>query len=263
MAITEAELSPKHRCNLHSIAISLLILIGRCTGISTLVEYAEKVIQARMEEATYLLPPLLDNEKSAPSTLNTNLPHLMVDKLAIAECLQQAGLEHSRVQTGTPYSLHQTDMSAHRHSWVDTSSAARNSIVDANYNDIESVSSSPGVQKRSLASEFNFESMKRVLAEPTEASKREAREKQAAIGRTFRETAFEDLVRRTEPKHDVIQDKLNEIFNSLSTERQIGSCAGQLAKLEASAVDGGGAGGGKLNQQRAVYENNFPELFFY
>ncbi|EDS26212.1 conserved hypothetical protein [Culex quinquefasciatus] len=262
VAITEAELSPKHRCNLHSIAISLLILIGRCTGISTLVEYAEKVIQARMEEATYLLPPLLDNEKSAPSTLNTNLPHLMVDKLAIAECLQQAGLEHSRVQTGTPYSLHQTDMSAHRHSWVDTSSAARNSIVDANYNDIESVSSSPGVQKRSLASEFNFESMKRVLAEPTEASKREAREKQAAIGRTFRETAFEDLVRRTEPKHDVIQDKLNEIFNSLSTERQIGSCAGQLAKLEASAVDGGGAGG-KLNQQRAVYENNFPELFFY
>uniref|UniRef100_A0A8D8N4U0 Protein EFR3 homolog cmp44E n=3 Tax=Culex pipiens TaxID=7175 RepID=A0A8D8N4U0_CULPI len=263
VAITEAELSPKHRCNLHSIAISLLILIGRCTGISTLVEYAEKVIQARMEEATYLLPPLLDNEKSAPNTLNTNLPHLMVDKLAIAECLQQAGLEHSRVQTGTPYSLHQTDMSAHRHSWVDTSSAARNSIVDANYNDIESVSSSPGVQKRSLASEFNFESMKRVLAEPTEASKREAREKQAAIGRTFRETAFEDLVRRTEPKHDVIQDKLNEIFNSLSTERQIGSCAGQLAKLEASAVDGGGAGGGKLNQQRAVYENNFPELFFY
>ncbi|XP_039448303.1 protein EFR3 homolog cmp44E isoform X1 [Culex pipiens pallens] len=263
VAITEAELSPKHRCNLHSIAISLLILIGRCTGISTLVEYAEKIIQARMEEATYLLPPLLDNEKSAPNTLNTNLPHLMVDKLAIAECIQQAGLEHSRVQTGTPYSLHQTDMSAHRHSWVDTSSAARNSIVDANYNDIESVSSSPGVQKRSLASEFNFESMKRVLAEPTEASKREAREKQAAIGRTFRETAFEDLVRRTEPKHDVIQDKLNEIFNSLSTERQIGSCAGQLAKLEASAVDGGGAGGGKLNQQRAVYENNFPELFFY
>ncbi|KAL1373944.1 hypothetical protein pipiens_001679 [Culex pipiens pipiens] len=263
VAITEAELSPKHRCNLHSIAISLLILIGRCTGISTLVEYAEKIIQARMEEATYLLPPLLDNEKSAPNTLNTNLPHLMVDKLAIAECIQQAGLEHSRVQTGTPYSLHQTDMSAHRHSWVDTSSAARNSIVDANYNDIESVSSSPGVQKRSLASEFNFESMKRVLAEPTEASKREAREKQAAIGRTFRETAFEDLVRRTEPKHDVIQDKLNEIFNSLSTERQIGSCAGQLAKLEASAVDGGGAGGVKLNQQRAVYENNFPELFFY
>lgn len=256
VAITEAELSPKHRCNLHSIAISLLILIGRCTGIATLVEYAEKVIQARMEDATYLLPPLMDNDKPAPSTLNTNLPHLMIDKLAVVECLQQAGLEHSRVQTGSPYSLNMTDMSAHRHSWVDTS-AARNSIIDANYNDIESISSSPGVQKRSLALEYNFESMKRVLAEPTEASKREAREKQAAIGRTFRETAFEDLVRRTEPKHDVIQDKLNEIFNSLSAERQI-NCGNQLMMSSSAAADTG-----KLNQQRPIYENNFPELFFY
>ncbi|XP_055533005.1 protein EFR3 homolog cmp44E isoform X2 [Wyeomyia smithii] len=256
VALTEVELSPKHRCNLHSIAISLLILTGRCTGTSTIVEYADKVIQARMEEATYLLPPLMDNDKPAPSTLNTSLPHLMIDKLAIAECLQQAGLEHNRVQTGTPYSLHQSDMSAHRHSWVDTS-APRNSIVD-NYNDIESISSSPGVQKRSLASDYNFESMKRVLAEPTEAAKREAQERQVAIGRTFREMAFEDLIRRTEPQHEVIQNRLNEIFNSLAAERQI-SCGNQLMLNSAtSAVDGA-----KVSQQRVIYENNFPELFFY
>lgn len=122
MAVTEVELSPKHRCNLHSIAISLLILLGRCTGVGPLVEYVEKLIQARKEEASYLLPPLMDNDKSAPSTLNTNLPHLLVDKLAVAECLQQAGLECNRVQTGTPYALNQTDISAHRHSWVDTHS---------------------------------------------------------------------------------------------------------------------------------------------
>lgn len=121
VAVTEVELSPKHRCNLHSIAVALLILIGRCTGIGTLVDYAEKVIQSRLDDATYLLPPLMDNEKPAPSTLNTNQPHLMIDKLALAESLQQAGLEHNRVQTGTPYSLNQADMSAHRHSWVDTS----------------------------------------------------------------------------------------------------------------------------------------------
>ncbi|XP_053684005.1 protein EFR3 homolog cmp44E [Sabethes cyaneus] len=257
VALTEVELSPKHRCNLHSIAISLLILTGRCTGTSTIVEYAEKVIQARMEEASYLLPPLMDNDKPAPSALNTNLPHLMIDKLAIAECLQQAGIEHNRVQTGMPYALNQTDMSAHRHSWVDTS-ASRNSIVD-NYNDIESVSSSPGVQKRSLASDYNFEAMKRVLAEPTEAAKREAHERQVAIGRTFRETAFEDLVRRTEPQHEVIQNRLNEIFNSLAAERQI-SCGNQMM-LNSSAVSA--VDGTKVNQQRTIYENNFPELFFY
>lgn len=131
--------------------------------------------------------------------------------------------------------------------------------MDANY-DAESVSSSPGVQKRSLPVDFNFESMKRVLAEPTEANKREAREKQAAIGRTFRETAFEDLVRRTEPQHDVLQNKLNEIFNSLSAERQI-NCGNQLmAAAGATVVDGANS---KMNQQRPIYENNFPELFFY
>ncbi|XP_049546231.1 protein EFR3 homolog cmp44E isoform X2 [Anopheles darlingi] len=269
VAVTEVELSPKHRCNLHSIAISLLILLARCTAIGTLVEYAEKLIEARREEASYLLPPLMDNDKSAPSTLNTNLPHLLIDKLAAAECLQQAGLESNRVQTGTLYALNQTDISAHRHSWVDTHSTVRNSVVDSSYNEIESVSSSPGVQKRSLASEYNFESMKRVLAEPTEATKREAREKQMQIGRAFRETAFEDLVRRTEPKHDVIQNKLNEIFTALSAERQIscgiqaGSLLGANGGLNGPLIDGGKQLGGVGGGQRPIYENNFPELFFY
>lgn len=143
-------------------------------------------------------------------------------------------------------------------------------MVDSSYNEIESVSSSPGVQKRPLASEYNFESMKRVLAEPTEATKREAREKQMQIGRAFRETAFEDLVRRTEPKHDVIQNKLNEIFTALSAERQIscgiqaGSLLGANGGLNGPLIDGGKQlGGGGGGGQRPIYENNFPELFFY
>lgn len=84
--------------------------------------------------------------------------------------------------------------------------------------------------------------MKRMLAEPTERSKREARDKEIQIIKAFRENDFDDLIRRTEPKHDVIQNRLNELFNSLGTERN-------------TQVDG------KL--QKAIYENNFPELFFY
>jgi hypothetical protein len=87
--------------------------------------------------------------------------------------------------------------------------------------------------------------MKRVLAEPTEATKREQRERQIQINKAFRETNFDDLVRRTEPKHDVIQNKLNEIFNSLSAERQINQADGTK------------------QAQKPIYENNFPELFFY
>lgn len=87
--------------------------------------------------------------------------------------------------------------------------------------------------------------MKRTLAEPTESSKKEAREKQVQIVKTFRDSNFDDLVRRTEPKHDVIQNKLSELFNSLAVERQISHSESK-----------------QLNQ-KPIYETNFPELYFY
>lgn len=223
-----------------------------------------QIIDARREESEFLLPPLLENDRVIQKT-NTNLPHLMLDKLAVAECLQSAGMEHNRVQTGMPYSLNQIDQSSHRHSWVETTPLARDSLHDiSNYsNDIDSVSSSPGVSKviiieffymfrekrithylqKLLLPEYNFEAMKRVLAEPTEASKREEREKQIQIGKVFKESKFEDLIRRTEPKHDMIQNKLNELFNSLAAERQM-----------------------NLNdnkQNSLITDESFPELFFH
>lgn len=84
-----------------------------------------------------------------------------------------------------------------------------------------------------------------MLAEPTERLKREARDKEIQIIKAFRENDFDDLLRRTEPKHDVIQNRLNELFNSLGNERGCGNSPS------------------KGRNQKAVYETNFPELFFY
>lgn len=42
--------------------------------------------------------------------------------------------------------------------------------------------------------------MKRYLAEPSEAMKKEMQEKQKQIVRAFRESNFEELMKRTEPK---------------------------------------------------------------
>lgn len=115
------------------------------------------------------------------------------------------------------------------------------------YNEVDSVSSSPGVQRRVLASELNFDAMKRALAEPTDAYKRERDDSQRQLVKTFRDANFEDLVRRTEPKHEVIQNRLSDLFNSLAAERQI-------TQSDQS----------KLSQtNKSIYENNFPELFFY
>ncbi|XP_067628751.1 protein EFR3 homolog cmp44E isoform X2 [Eurosta solidaginis] len=251
---SDLELEPLHKCNLHCIAIALLSLISRVTGVNNLLEYTQKIIDARKEEAPYFLPPLLDPKKTTSSKMNICLPHLTIDKMALAESLQNAGMDSNRLQTGTPYALNQIDNPAHRHSWVDTVSnpqlPQRKSSADLTaYNaDGDSITSSPGVSKKTLAPEYNFESMKRALAEPSEAMKREQHEKQLQIVRTFRESNFDELVRRTEPKHDLIQNRLNNLFNSLAVERQIAQSDTKTQQLQA---------------EKPIYETNFPELFYY
>ncbi|XP_034103331.1 protein EFR3 homolog cmp44E isoform X2 [Drosophila sulfurigaster albostrigata] len=255
VASTVESLGAVHRCNLHAIAIALLVLISRVSGINNLLEYAQKIIEARRDEASYYLPPLMDTKKGSNKNLNLSLPHLAIDKLALGECMQNAGMDAQRLNTGAPYALNQSDNPGHRHSWVDSVSAQmtqRNSSADLTvYNgDVDSVNSSPGICKKILAPEFNFDAMKRALAEPTEAAKREQRERQMQIVRTFREGEFDDLMRRTEPKHDLIQNRLNELFNSLAVERQITQSDNKTAQLQA-------------NNEKPVYETKFPELFYY
>ncbi|XP_026835342.1 protein EFR3 homolog cmp44E isoform X3 [Drosophila erecta] len=255
VATTVDTLGNVHKCSLHAVSIGLLVLISRVSGINNLLEYAQKIVDARREEASHFLPPLLEPKKQAGKTFNLALPHLAIDKMALGECLQNAGMDAQRLNTGAPYSLNQTDHPGHRHSWVESVSnqlTQRNSSADLTaYNgDVDSVSSSPGVCKKLLAPEFNFDAMKRALAEPTEAAKREQRERQMQIVRTFREGEFDDLMRRTEPKHDVIQNRLNELFNSLAVERQITQSDTKSSQLQAC-------------NEKPIYETNFPELFYY
>lgn len=116
------------------------------------MEYVEKVIAARQEEVSYLLPPLIETHKTMQNA-NLNLPHLMLDKLALAEALQASGMDFNRIQTGTPYCFSQSE-SSHRPSWVEQMS--RSSIADTSTynNDNDSVGSSPGVIKVSCLHHF-------------------------------------------------------------------------------------------------------------
>lgn len=160
-------------------------------------------------------------------------------------------METNRIQTGTPYSLNALDQTSHRHSWVDTgavSSVQRNSITEINaYNDSDSVSNSPIAQKKTITNDLNFDAMKRALAEPTEASKRETRDRQKQLHRTFKDANFDDLIRRTEPKHDIIQNRLNDLFTALAVERQI-------TQVESK---------NQITTNKPIYETHFPELFYY
>lgn len=176
-------------------------------------------------------------------------------QLALAECLQTSGIEYSKLQSGVPYSLNALDQENARHSWIDPSninsvalSMSRNSAGDiTSFNDNDSVGSSPEVKRRALINEYNFDAMKRALGEPTELSKRERNEKQLQLNKTFRNAKFDDLIRITEPKHDVIQTRLNDLFNSLAAERQI------ISQSDSNTAQ----------QNKSIYENKFPELFFF
>ena len=166
-------------------------------------------------------------------------------------------MEYSQIQSGVPYSLNPMDNNPqHRHSWVDTSNISSSALSRGSngdlqsYNEADSANSSPGAQRRApmLAADLNFDAMKRALNEPTEAFKRERKEAQKQLVKTFRDANFDDLIRRTEPKHDVIQSRLSDLFMSLTAERQMMTQADQHKAAQTN---------------KSVYENNFPELFFY
>lgn len=181
-------------------------------------------------------------------------------------------METNRLANGQPYGLHQVDQAAHRTSWVDASAGASSSVMSrASLADINSslnasmsggdldssVNSSPVLIRKPITVDLNFDAMKRSLAEPTESAKREQRERKLQISKAFREANFDDLMRRTEPKHDVIQTRLNDLFTALAVERQIQA----QTELKNSAPLSGGGGVGV--RERPIYENHFPELFYY
>lgn len=145
MAVSTDTLTNPHKCNLHIVTIVLAKILAKCTGVTSLMEYVDKVVTSREEEVSYLLPPLIESHKTMQNA-NMNLPHLMLDKLALAEALQASGMEFNRIQTGTPYCYSQLD-SSHRPSWVDQISRSSIAETSTYNNDNDSVGSSPGVIK--------------------------------------------------------------------------------------------------------------------
>lgn len=68
--------------------------------------------------------------------------------MAVCECLKNGGLDPSRLQQTSPYGAGGPGIIAatQRHSWIET--GARGSVVELiTGQDVDSVSSSPGVQR--------------------------------------------------------------------------------------------------------------------
>ncbi|XP_018394069.1 PREDICTED: protein EFR3 homolog cmp44E-like [Cyphomyrmex costatus] len=243
LALTSGQISVPLKFNLHAIVISLLILISYVCNITALMDYAKKVIEARRNDSPHLLPDL---QSQYDIGLTSRLaPTLLVDQTVVSECLKGAGLDSGKLQQGSGYSGNSLQ---HRHSWVD---AGRNSLADINSGgpELDSGGSSPGVQKKLPGEELTFESMKRILTENNNNQVIEE-EKRMQLSQFFRNAPFQDLVSKTQPKHDVLQSKLSEIFNTLSVDpRNTVPTTGPQTDTKPS--------------QTPAYEIHFPELFVY
>ncbi|KAI4466114.1 hypothetical protein MML48_3g00021342 [Holotrichia oblita] len=244
LSLNSTVLSNAQKFNLHAIVISLLTLVPLVVTIQPLLDYAEKLSSARKREAPHLLPDLQE-QYPANCELANKLPHLLVDQMALCEYVKNGGLDPARLAQTSPYGAGGpcVVVGNPRRSWVEM--GARGSIVEiSNVAEVDSVSSSPGVQRKLPEEELTFESMKKVLTEPPESRKEIEAERREQISHTFRTAPFSELVRKTQPKHDALQTKLNEIFKSLSMNEGRRSPTDKKSNVP-------------------VYEQNFPELFVH
>ncbi|ENN74642.1 hypothetical protein D910_09626 [Dendroctonus ponderosae] len=243
LALNSTTLSYAQKFNLHALVISLLVLISDVMNIQSLSDYSSRLIEARREEASYCLPEMLTQYPAHCESIS-KMPHLLVDQMAVCEYLKASGIDPSRLAQTSPYGAGGPGAIAgsQRHSWMEA--GARGSIMEIpSVHEVDSAASSPGVTRKLPEEGLSFESMKKVLSEPPEIRKESEAEKRKQISHTFRTATFSELVRLTQPKHDLLQNKLNEIFKSLTT-----------AESSSTTDD---------PKKLSKCEESFPELFYY
>ncbi|XP_018576301.1 protein EFR3 homolog cmp44E isoform X1 [Anoplophora glabripennis] len=245
LALNSTSLPNAQKFNLHAIVISLLVLIPHVVTIKPLAEYGAQVVEQRKQEAPHLIPDLLTHYPANTEVAN-KLPHLLIDQMAVCEYVKLGGLDPSRLQQTSPYGAGGPGIAlgSQRNSWIE--SGARGSIIELPAQEGDSASSSPRVERKHTEEELTFESMKKVLTEPPEIRKEAEAERRKQLSHTFRTATFSELVRRTQPKHDVLQNKLNEIFKSLTINENRSPTEEDTKKSNIP-----------------TYEQNFPELFYY
>ncbi|XP_075985112.1 protein EFR3 homolog stmA isoform X1 [Anticarsia gemmatalis] len=112
-------LSVSQQCQLQAVALALAALVPHVCVLPRLADYIHKIVSARREEAPQLLPPLReDYEDLTPAKMPAKLPYLMMDQMALCECVKASGLECSKLAAASPYSAGSV-AAPHRHSWVE------------------------------------------------------------------------------------------------------------------------------------------------
>ncbi|XP_075238091.1 protein EFR3 homolog stmA isoform X3 [Lycorma delicatula] len=281
-AVEKINLTLPLRYNLHALAISLLVLLPYVVPISPLKDYAEKVAQARKEQdASHLLPELLVHyDVKSPTGSVPSV--LLIDQQALADCLKAAGLDSGHV-TGSTQITHRTENKGdmknkqiqvyrelcvvncvcrnctydNRHSWVESAGVTlKGSVTDLTAVELDSASSTPGIQRKYPEEDLTFEAMKRILAENSDVKREAELLRQKQLNEAFRNTTFSDLItNNTTQEEESLQSKLNELFSRLTS--------GLSTPMTPSPASSHSSSHPPQQPPPPVYEVLFPELFAY
>ncbi|XP_039280449.1 protein EFR3 homolog cmp44E [Nilaparvata lugens] len=257
-------LAAAQRYSLHAVAISLLVLLPHVVIISPLSEYAEKVVTARQEQdLTHLLPELLVHYEvkqpppmSDAAAARSPVPQAaLIDRQALADCLKDAGLDSGHITSAS--------VAPHRHSWVESAGVTlKGSVTDLTNMELDSASSTPGIQRKYPEEELTFEAMKRVLAESSEVKREAEALRQKQLNEAFRATTFSELItNNTTSEEESLQAKLNDLFSRMASGLSTPMTPSPASSHSSTHTHQ------HPHQQGAtpvpVYELLFPELFAY
>ncbi|XP_071117985.1 protein EFR3 homolog B-like isoform X1 [Haliotis cracherodii] len=253
MAVTNMGLPLTHKCAIHGLIGAYLNLVSQLTAIPQLCQYVAQVTDARSKEAPYLLPNFAYNRTNRPHSLdeleNSNLypssetvkDSWLFSQVQIAEALAGSGHDTSRLST--PFT--------HKPFTAETPDIGRSVSDIASINiEMESVDGSPSMLRRRLDEEITVESLKKMLAEDSCASKEQEDRKRKEILETFQKAPFEEIVARSEAKSNHFHNKLSEILDMV--EETVPNPTTTTTDDE-----------GKSTTSVPVFEMQFPDLFVY
>ncbi|XP_014242246.1 protein EFR3 homolog cmp44E isoform X2 [Cimex lectularius] len=205
VSLKQVHMPIAQKANLHIVTIALLDLVVKVMNLKPLEQYVTSIVDQRQANAHYLLPPL--HSKNGVKELALE-PNLYADEVKLGDCLRESGIDVANISR----------VLTHRHSWVESSGVnLKGSLNDLNQFEVDSASSTPGLQRKHPSEELSFEAMKKVLNESAETLRAEMKKHERKS--SFRTISFQDIITyHTVKDEDTLHSKLDVILSRIPSK---------------------------------------------
>ncbi|KAI1297895.1 Protein EFR3 -like protein B [Halotydeus destructor] len=216
-AAGSSNLTETQRSGLHAVSSGLCHLCANLSAVPGLISHVDQVIKERHERAFWMLPEsgryAMANEgkqRRRPSLISTETSDQMrFDKNVIEESLRSSGHDTSRLL-----------LPIQSPSVVDAGSAKSANDLNAISFEIDSASSSPGMQRKYPEEEITFESLKRIMMQSTQVEQEAKDERRCQVYENFKRRPLSELVSSVAHNPCDFRSNLEKLFAKLPPPRE-------------------------------------------